>query len=121
LDAAQACPVAGNDLLIGVLLRNLLDNALRYSPDGAEIEMNVEQQEGKTVLTVEDAGPGMSEADLARLGERFFRVLGHGQTGSGLGWSIVKRIADVFDAQISVGRSTRLGGLAVWVTWSEQA
>jgi len=121
LEAAQASPVAGNDLLIGVLLRNLLDNALRYSPDGAEIEVRVEQQEGKTVLTVEDAGPGMSEADLARLGERFFRVLGHGQTGSGLGWSIVKRIANVFDAQVTVGRSTRLGGLAVRVTWPGQA
>jgi two-component system sensor histidine kinase QseC len=99
----------------------LLDNALRYSPDGAEIEVRVEQQAGKTVLTVEDAGPGMNEADLARLGERFFRVLGHGQTGSGLGWSIVKRIADVFEAQVTVGRSNRLGGLAVRVTWPGQA
>jgi two-component system sensor histidine kinase QseC len=99
----------------------LLDNALRYSPDGAVIEVRVEQQEGKTVLTVEDAGPGMSEADLARLGERFFRVLGHGQTGSGLGWSIVKRIADVFDAQVTMSRSSRLGGLAVRVTWTGQA
>ena len=121
LEAADVSPVAGNDLLIGVLLRNLLDNALRYSPDGAVIEVRVEQQEGKTVLTVEDAGPGMSEADLARLGERFFRVLGHGQTGSGLGWSIVKRIADVFDAQVTMSRSSRLGGLAVRVTWTGQA
>jgi len=121
LEAAEASPVAGNDLLIGVLLRNLLDNALRYSPDGAEIEVRVEQQMDKTVLTVEDAGPGINEADLARLGERFFRVLGHGQTGSGLGWSIVKRIADVFEAQVTVGRSNRLGGLAVRVTWPGQA
>ena len=117
LEASNACPVQGNDALIGVLVRNLLDNALRYSPDGAKIEVRVELQEGKTVLTVEDAGPGMSEADSARLGERFFRVLGHGQMGSGLGWSIVKRIALVFEAQVSVARSTRLGGLAVRVRW----
>jgi two-component system sensor histidine kinase QseC len=80
--------------------------------------VRIEHQADKTTLTVEDAGPGMSEADSARLGERFFRVLGHGQTGSGLGWSIVKRIALVFDAQLAVSRSTRLGGLCVRVTWS---
>jgi two-component system sensor histidine kinase QseC len=106
--------------LVGVLVRNLLDNALRYSPDGAHIEVCVAHQLGSTVLTVEDAGPGMREADSARLGERFFRVLGHGQTGSGLGWSIVKRIASVFEAQIEVGHSHRLGGLAVRVTWATQ-
>jgi two-component system sensor histidine kinase QseC len=117
LEAADPCPVKGNDALLGVLVRNLLDNALRYSPDGAEVEVRIEHQADKTTLTVEDAGPGMSEADSARLGERFFRVLGHGQTGSGLGWSIVKRIADVFEAQVSVAQSTRLGGLAVRVAW----
>ena len=117
LDAVQACPVKGNDALLGMLVRNLLDNALRYSPDGAAIEVRIEHSEGHTVLTVEDTGPGMSERDQARLGERFFRVLGHGQTGSGLGWSIVKRIAHVFDARIEVSRSTRLGGLAVRVRW----
>jgi two-component system sensor histidine kinase QseC len=118
LEAADPCPVKGNDALLGVLVRNLLDNALRYSPDGAEIEVQIAHQANKTTLTVEDAGPGMSKADSARLGERFFRVLGHGQTGSGLGWSIVKRIALVFDAQLEVSRSTRLGGLCVRVTWS---
>lgn len=117
LDARAACPVKGNDLLIGVLVRNLLDNALRYSPEGAQIEARVEHGATTSTLTVEDAGPGMSEGDLARLGERFFRVLGHEQTGSGLGWSIVKRIAHVFEAQVSVSRSSRLGGLAVRVTW----
>jgi two-component system sensor histidine kinase QseC len=63
----------------------------------------------------------MSEVDRARLGERFFRVLGHEQAGSGLGWSIVKRIADVFEAQVSVEPSSRLGGLAVRVTWPTRA
>lgn len=53
------------------------------------------------MLTVEDAGPGMSEADL--------------------GWSLVKRIADEFGAQVTVGCANRLGGLAVRVSWSEQA
>jgi two-component system sensor histidine kinase QseC len=121
LDATDACPLKGNDLLIGVLVRNLLDNALRYSPDGAQIEARVEYGATTCSLTVEDAGPGMSEGDRARLGERFFRVLGHEQTGSGLGWSIVKRIADVSGGQVTVDQSSRLGGLAVRVTWPNGA
>jgi two-component system sensor histidine kinase QseC len=60
----------------------------------------------------------MTEPEMARLGERFFRVLGQAQPGSGLGWSIVKRIADVFGAQVQVNRSQRLGGLAVCVRWT---
>ncbi len=68
-------------------------------------------------LRVEDSGPGLTEADLARLGERFFRVLGSGQSGSGLGWSIVRRIAAAHQAKVGVGRSSELGGLAVTVDW----
>ncbi|MEI8170208.1 MAG: ATP-binding protein [Rhodoferax sp.] len=117
LDAIAACLVAGNDLLTGVLVRNLIDNAIRYCPEGAQIEVRVAFDAGQVQLQVQDSGPGMTEAEMARLGERFFRVLGHEKPGSGLGWSIVKRIADVFGAQVQVSRSTLLGGLAVVVRW----
>jgi two-component system sensor histidine kinase QseC len=56
-------------------------------------------------------------ADLARLGERFFRVLGSGEAGSGLGWSIVTRIARLYGLTVAVTRSAELGGLRVSVTW----
>lgn len=117
LDADQACSVVGDDMLIGVLVRNLIDNALRYSPDGARVLVSVESESGKTVLRVEDSGPGMTEAEMSRLGERFYRVLGTAQPGSGLGWSIVKRIGHVFGVTLQASRSSRLGGLAVTVTW----
>ncbi|MEK8050884.1 ATP-binding protein [Ideonella sp. DXS22W] len=120
LDApASACPVPGDATLLAVLLRNLVDNALRYSPPGAAVQVSVlSAAPGQGVqLRVDDSGPGLSEADLARLGERFFRVLGHGQDGSGLGWSIVRRIADVHGAAVTAGRSAALGGLAVSVQW----
>ena len=71
----------------------------------------------RVVLEVHDSGPGMSEADLQRLGERFFRVLGRTQPGSGLGWSIVRRIADVTGAPVAVQPSALLGGLQVQVSW----
>ena len=96
---------------------NLVDNALRYSPDGAEVRVAIVHANGPLQLLVEDSGPGLSEADLARLGERFFRVLGSGQSGSGLGWSIVRRIAAAHGATVAVGRSAALGGLAVAVNW----
>ncbi len=59
----------------------------------------------------------MTEADIARVGERFFRVIGSGQSGSGLGWSIVRRIAAVHRAEVRVSRSQKLGGLGVEVEW----
>ena len=79
--------------LARVLLRNLLDNALRYSPEGAEVQLQInELGDGHAQLSVEDSGPGLTPEEQARLGERFFRVLGTGQSGSGLGWSIIQRI-----------------------------
>ena len=100
-----------------MLLRNLLDNALRYSPDGARVLVRVVGTPERVVLEVHDSGPGMASVDMQRLGERFFRVLGHTQLGSGLGWSIVRRIADVTGAQLTVQSSALLGGLQVQVAW----
>lgn len=117
LEAIAPHAVAGDDLLIGVLVRNLIDNAMRYSPDGARIWIQVATESGQPTLRVEDSGLGMTEPEMARLGERFYRVLGHEQPGSGLGWSIVKRIGNLFGAQVQVSHSDRLGGLAVSVRW----
>jgi two-component system sensor histidine kinase QseC len=121
LDAGAPCQVTGPAPLFSVLVRNLIDNALRYSPDGAQVRVTVAYEVGHAVLRVEDSGPGMPEPEMARLGERFFRLPGHEQPGSGLGWSIVKRIAAVSGAQVQVGRSGALGGLAVAVRWPQQA
>ncbi len=117
LYAPDACLVDGNEALVAVLLRNLGDNALRYSPDGTKVQISVQALSEGVVLQVDDGGPGMTDTEIARLGERFFRVLGSGQVGSGLGWSIVKRISSGFGAQLQVGRSSTLGGLAVSVLW----
>ena len=121
LDAPDAAFIQADEVLIGVLVRNLIDNALRYSPAGAHVNVRVRTLAGETHLTVDDSGPGLTHAEMARLGERFYRVLGHTQTGSGLGWSIVKRIAQAFNAQIDVGPSASLGGLSVGVRWPSVA
>jgi len=113
---AAVCPVP--EALWSVLLRNLLDNALRYSPDHAEVRVTTQALAGGRVrLTVEDSGPGLAPEHLARLGERFFRVAGSEQPGSGLGWSIVTRVAALYGLEIHLGRSSDLGGLRVDVEW----
>jgi two-component system sensor histidine kinase QseC len=117
LQAPQPCPVAIDEVLPRVLLRNLLDNASRYAGDGARIAVSVAVVRGWVQLTVQDSGPGLSPAEMARLGERFFRALGTAQTGSGLGWSIVRRIAQATGAQVEVTHSASLGGLQVQVSW----
>jgi two-component system sensor histidine kinase QseC len=117
LDAPAHAYINADDMLSSVLVRNLLDNALRYSPDAARVSLSVKCESNQVILQVEDGGTGLSEADMARLGERFYRVLGTGQTGSGLGWSIVRRIAKVYQASIAVTRSEQLGGLCVTIRW----
>lgn len=117
-EAQGTSSVAGDDTLLSLMVRNLIDNALRYSPDASTVLVSVSDEQGQTCLHVQDSGLGMTSQDMARLGERFFRVLGHDQPGSGLGWSIVKRIAEVSGATLSVGRSDLLGGLAVTVSWT---
>ena len=117
LEAPLPCKVAGDATLLGVLLRNLVDNAIRYSPAEATVQVSVHQVQGRVQLRVEDSGPGLGEAEQRRFGERFFRVLGTGQAGSGLGASIVLRIAEVHGATVHIGRSHHLGGLQVDVEW----
>jgi two-component system sensor histidine kinase QseC len=112
--APEPLQVNGQSTLWHILLRNLIDNALRYSPNGATVRIQAQRLEGGQMeVTVQDSGPGLSPDDLARLGERFFRVLGTSATGSGLGWSIVRHIATLQRIDVQVAKSVELGGLQV--------
>ncbi len=115
VDASSPCTVQGDATLLSVLIRNLADNAIRYSPPGAVVKVAVSNEQGTVRLTVEDSGLGMAPAEIERIGERFFRVVGSGQDGSGLGWSITRRIAAVHEAVVRVAKSESLGGLSVEV------
>jgi two-component system sensor histidine kinase QseC len=117
VDATEPCPIHGDATLVAVLVRNLVDNAIRYSPADATVKVSVSKQPAHIQLKVEDSGPGMTEQHIERLGERFFRVIGSGQGGSGLGWSIVRRIAAVHHVAVRIERSSALGGLAVAIDW----
>ncbi len=118
LEGEGACPLAADEALCAMLLRNLVDNALRHSPEGATVQVTLSGGPDGVALVVEDSGPGLPEADLARLGERFFRAgASQASGGSGLGWSIVRRIAQAQGAGLALDRSPTLGGLRVRVRW----
>ena len=120
VDNPEVFQQSGNEALLQILCRNLLDNALRYSPDQGVVRVTLKQVDQGLHLVFEDSGAGMTAADQARLGERFFRLLGSGQSGSGLGWSIVRRIADVQAWPMQVQTSDALGGLQVTVQMNEK-
>jgi len=103
---------SGQPLLLSLLVRNLLDNAVRYSPRGSVVDVTLEAN----CFIVRDNGPGISAADLARIGERFYRPPGQEQTGSGLGLSIVKRIATLHGMRVTLANA-REGGFEATVSW----
>ena len=115
LAAGDAASVPGDAVLLAVLLRNLLDNAVRYTPAGGEVEVSVEHTSGGVSLAVIDSGPGIPEAERGKVFERFHRVLGSGEEGSGLGLSIVRRIADLHRAGVSLVMGPGGRGLRVEV------
>jgi two-component system sensor histidine kinase QseC len=108
-------------VLIGILLDNLLDNAIKYGRNGGSIEVAVRHADDRVQLTVRDDGPGVAPDDLTRLTNRFFRATGNQATGSGLGLSIVARIAEHFGARLHLGTGIGERGLAVEVSFPAYA
>jgi two-component system OmpR family sensor kinase len=105
--------VPGHPDSLAVLLRNLLDNAIKYSPAQGQVDVGLDQQGRGASLVVEDSGPGIPEAERERVLDRFYRVPDAPARGSGLGLAIVKTIADQHGATLLLGASQRLGGLRV--------
>ena len=95
--AARALPIVGDEALLALMLRNLVDNAVRYSPAGSDVVIEFAPDR----IVIEDRGPGLDPAMRERLGDRFFRPPGQKQSGSGLGISIVMRVAALHDLDMS--------------------
>ncbi len=98
-EGGDAMPITGDENLLTVLLRNLLDNAVRYAPSGTLVTLRFFDDR----LEVENDGDAMSTEQLARLGERFHRRDGQNEFGSGLGVSIVQRIAAIHALAVDFG------------------
>jgi two-component system, OmpR family, sensor histidine kinase TctE len=93
--------IDGNPVLLGELLKNLIDNAIKYTPEGGCVTVRTIATE-RAIIEVEDTGMGVPDADRERVFERFYRVLGSSESGSGLGLPIVREIAELHRAKVSL-------------------
>lgn len=109
--------VMGNVDELGILIRNLLDNALRYAGQGAHVAVRC-VREGRLVhLQVLDDGPGVPEHEHARIFDRFYRCSGNRERGSGIGLALVSRIAQLHDATVSTGVGLNRRGFGITVSF----
>lgn len=112
--------IAASEVDIKTLVKNLVDNAIRYTPDGGRIDLSVTATETRANLRIDDTGPGIAGEELERVFDPFYRVLGNSEVGSGLGLSIVKTIAERIGASVMLeaASSSPPTGLSVVVTFS---
>jgi len=116
---ANLSMVNGHAEALRILIRNLLDNAVKYTPVGGTVDLDVMPTATGAVVSIEDSGAGIPASDRDRVLDRFFRVSGTGPEGSGLGLAIVKSIADLHGARVAMDTSPRLGGLRVQVIFPQ--
>jgi len=108
--------VAGNEIEVMAIVRNLMDNAVRYTAPGGRIDLRAHDAAHEVVLEIEDNGTGVPAPERDRILDPFYRVLGTEQQGSGLGLSIVKTVVERLGGRIELRDSQKFGrGLLVGV------
>jgi two-component system, OmpR family, sensor kinase len=112
---AEIVSVTGEPESLRILFRNLLENAIKYAPEGGTVDVAIRVQQGQAVVEIADSGPGIPMEERDRAFDRFYRVAEGTAAGSGLGLAIAQSIARRHHATITLGRSSRLGGLLVTV------
>lgn len=118
LETKEMPPIVGSADLLVILVRNLLENAIRYTPPGGEVGVAICRDGGGVRLDVTDSGPGVPDAQLASLGRRFSRLTPGETEGVGLGLSIVLRIAGIHKAKVDFARASESGGLKAGVIFA---
>ncbi len=124
VDPHQPCLITAHSALMGQLLDNLIDNAFKYSDAGAPVIVRLQVETDRVVLSVEDRGIGIAEADLPHLFEPFYRSESarmQGRSGVGLGLAIALRIAQVFGGSLSAYRLTSPQGSRFTLSLSRQS
>ena len=101
--AERPVRIVGVPLLVREMLLNLVDNGLRYTPEGGSVTLRIRQDRNRAFIELEDTGPGIPEAERQRVFDRFYRILGTNVDGSGLGLAIVREIVERHEGLIRVG------------------
>jgi two-component system sensor histidine kinase QseC len=115
LDAPQSTIIKGNLTGISILIRNLVDNAIRYTPEKGQVNIVILEEAEHIILQVIDTGPGIPEELRSRVFERFYRIIGNNTSGSGLGLAIVQQIAQLHQATIKLLQPKKGTGLIIEV------
>lgn len=115
VQATKPVLLAGDSNSLRIMICNLIDNAIRYTPAGGRIDVVVTKDNNQAVLEVIDNGPGIPPAERQRVFDRFYRIPGDNSLGSGLGLAIAKTVADQYHGTISLTDAPR-GGLQVTVS-----
>jgi two-component system OmpR family sensor kinase len=110
-EVLDAVGLRADPIMVATLFRNLIDNAIRYTPEGGRVDVRLYRKEGNAIFEVEDSGPGIPQADIARVFEPFFRGSQPTGSGTGLGLSIVKRIANHLNGTVSLENKASASGL----------
>ncbi|MFZ0551826.1 MAG: ATP-binding protein, partial [Steroidobacteraceae bacterium] len=120
MSEAQAVLVEGERDAVATLIRNLVDNAVRYTPPGGRVDVSVEcpaATPAQALVRIMDNGPGIAQEERERVFDRFYRKPGTRSPGSGLGLAIVKAIAMAHGATVTLGEGANGDGLAVIVAF----
>lgn len=115
IDGDADAQVRGDDISLYTLIRNLVDNAIRYTPDGGQIDLRICPQGREIRLEIEDSGAGIAAAERARVFDPFYRSPGSAGDGSGLGLAIAKTLAAQLAGRIELADSRFASGLKVMV------
>ena len=107
VEGAKDVEIWTSELDLTLLIRNLVDNAIRYTPERGRVDLSIRASGGFAELRIEDNGPGISLAERERVFDAFYRTLGNTHQGSGLGLSIVQTIANRIGAKIQLDFSDR--------------
>ena len=111
-------PLHGNADMLSMLLSNLVDNAIRYTPPGGHIDVAISHYLFGSMIEVSDDGPGIPVSQRDRVFERFYRLAGQEQPGTGLGLAICRRIAELHQAQVTLTEGPQHRGVTASVFFS---
>lgn len=112
---AETLPCWTVPQLLPLVVRNLLDNAIKYAPLGGRIQVTAKADGDKVCISVDDSGPGVPLSEQQKIFDRFYRIPNRAVEGSGLGLAVVKRAVELLNGEIQVTRSGLLGGLSIQV------
>ncbi|ENV00770.1 hypothetical protein F969_00206 [Acinetobacter variabilis] len=118
VEQQQELLIQGQASALHSIIYNLIDNAIKYSPEHGVINVSILQQGQQAILQIEDSGAGIDPAQFNQIRQRFYRVHNHAEIGSGLGLSIVDKATERLGGTLEFSKSSSLGGLCVQVKFA---